>query len=298
MSSQIQGPASGRVVEPAPLSRPDAADLKFSEANGQWQPLPKWAVFLIKYGFLCGAVPNVRRIGIVSMPCDSAGASLVALGAIRYRLSLVGADDSGSHFQRLQQIASQSARTTFLRHETYNGRFQIIGKDRSGGLLVERAPSTVSQKRLSRTVIFPWNATAWQIEGEPPVMPLVGDNRPCRPFFERLVEGCETIAASNLSNSDSAISLAGRAAGETATRKVTAGIRFERDAQVIDLSQLMTVHGWSSSAVSRVTFFNTRTNEFDRYPAPPSLVVADGDLALHKVLATKEFANSDVVGWE
>ena len=292
MGRHIQGSAPGPVVE---LGRPESAALSFCEENSLWQPLPKWVTFLIKYGYLCGAAaPNVRRIGIVSMPGDSAGAGLVALGAIRYRLSVVGADDCGSHFQRLEQLAVQRAGTTYLRHETYKGRFRIInGGD--GGIWVERATST-NQNGLKATAIFPWNAVGWQIEGEAPVLPLQGDNRPYIPFYEMLVEGGAATVASNFSRSDSAISLAGRVAGEAASRKTLAAIRFRRGSQSIDLARLITVHGWSDGTVSRVTFFNTRTSQFDRCPGPPGLVVADGDLALHRVLNTKEFECSHVVG--
>ena len=48
------------------------------------------------------------------MPCESAAAGLVVLGAMRRRLSIEGANDSDSHFQRIEQLAQQNGVETFF----------------------------------------------------------------------------------------------------------------------------------------------------------------------------------------
>lgn len=284
--------ASGLVVNP--LDR-EPATLECSEANEPWQPSPKWIRFLINYGCGCSALPpTVRRIILLSLPWDSAAAGLVAVGAVRHRLSLTGADDCASHFQRLERLAAKPSGTTYLRHEEYKGRFRIVAG--GGGIVWVEREDSFWQKRLKRTAIFPWNATRWQIEGEPAVLPLHGDNQRYRPFYELLVEHAPTILPQNLARSDSAICLAGRVTGEAASRAILAAIRFRTGNRDVDLSQLATVHGWSDGTVSRMTFFNTRTGQFDRRPMPPALVIADGDLAFHRVLNSKQFECSNIVG--
>lgn len=273
----------------------ESGALEFSETNSPWRPVPSWVTFLVNCGYAYGALSSsFRRISIISLPCDSAGAGIVALGALRYRLSVLGADDCGSHFQRLEQLAAKRAGTTYLRHQTYKGRFQITAGG-NGSIWVERDAS-MSPKGLKATAIFPWNATEWHIEGEPPVLPLQGDDQAYGPFYDMLVKNAPGISCPNLSRSDSAVCLAGRVTGEAASRAILATVRFRNGNRFVDLSQLSTVHGWSDGAASRMTFFNTRTGQFDRCPVPPSTVVADGDLALHRVLSTKELAETNVVG--
>lgn len=289
--------ASKRVVEAelSAISRLHA--LEFSEANGQWGPAPPWVRYLIDFGYLFGAQPqDFRRIGIISMPCESAGAGLVALGALRYRLSLAGADDAHSHFDRLCRLATSKPTSPNIYHPEYGGPFLIKGTYAEGALKVEMQPPGRRKKRLLRVAIFPDRAVEWQIEDEPPVMQLEGDSRPYLPIYEHLVEGSQRVIPSNLVRSDSAICLAGRVAGEIATREALSQVRFRIGNQPANLAELATVHGWSNGAVSRLTFFNSRTEKVDRCPAPPIVVVADGDLALLKVLSAKAFYGSHVLG--
>ena len=65
----------------------------------------------------------------------------------------------------------------------------------------------------------------------------------------------------------------------------------------MDLASLLTIQAWSPErTVSRVTFFNARTERYDRYVAAPSLIVADGDVSFLKVLARPELQATDVIG--
>ena len=55
----------------------------FSEDNDSWREVPDWASFLLRLGVKFPLDPiETRRICLVSMPCDSAAAGLVALGAM------------------------------------------------------------------------------------------------------------------------------------------------------------------------------------------------------------------------
>src|SRR5258708_3671241 len=54
----------------------------FSETGCVWQPVPPWAAFLIRFGYLWRATSKTRRIALLTMPCDSAAAGLISLGAL------------------------------------------------------------------------------------------------------------------------------------------------------------------------------------------------------------------------
>jgi hypothetical protein len=82
--------------------------MDFSELKGEWQPIPYWVRFLVQMGYnwpRSGTRP--RRIALVSMPCDSAGAGLIALGAMVHDLVDPQANDVDAHYDKLLQYARQ-----------------------------------------------------------------------------------------------------------------------------------------------------------------------------------------------
>jgi hypothetical protein len=267
--------------------------MQFSEANGLWQPVPQWVTFLVGFGFAWRSCePLARRIGLVSMPCDSAAAGLIALGAMRRRLGLSDANDTVSHFRRIEALAMKRSGNFFLRNEKLKGRFVVERKDGNGVVWVRQEPSTTK----FRTVIMPTDANNWQFDGEAPIEAVAGHPVPSGDFYAELVDGANELLTPNLGLSDSGICLAGRATGESDSQRTLAAIRFQRDGRVADLSHLLAVQAWSPGMISRVTFFNTRTGRQDRSTAPPQLVVADGDTAFLRAIETEHFQQSEVVG--
>ena len=80
----------------------------FSEANQEWQVVPRWVTFLIRLGYNwpCGVLGQ-RRIALISMPCDSAAAGLIALGALIRDLGNPNANDVDGHYDALLRYARQ-----------------------------------------------------------------------------------------------------------------------------------------------------------------------------------------------
>ncbi|HWX55538.1 MAG TPA: hypothetical protein VN176_13185 [Verrucomicrobiae bacterium] len=263
--------------------------MQFSEANGPWRAIPGWVDFLIKSGSAWGdTIPNGRRIGLISMPCESAAAGLVALGAMRHRLAIDGANDSLSHFRRIEQLATRRDVETFLRHDSYRGRFRLESKDQSGLLWV--------RTETVRMAILPSNVHGWTLDGEAPVQASQGAELPHRDFYEELMHDAGKPILSNFGHSDSGTCLAGRVAGESVSKSLFAGVRFQCRDYVADLSCLLTIQDWSPGTISRVAFFNARTGRLDRNTGLTRLVVADGHSAFLKVIEAAEFRNSNVVG--
>ena len=226
------------------------------------------------------------------MPCESAGAGLVTLGAIRHRLTLDDANDALSHFERIEKFAARQDAETYLRHNSIKGRFRLDGKD-PRGVWARREQRRHSDKSAQsgppRVVILPANANQWRFEREAPAETVHGAGLPYGRFYEELIEGAAAPLQPNLARSDSAICLAGRVAGESVSRSAFSAIRFECQDRVADLAGLLTVHRWSPETVSRVTFFNSRTRQLDRNTGFTSLVVADGDSAFLRAIDAPEF---------
>ncbi|MBV6417422.1 MAG: hypothetical protein CMLOHMNK_02122 [Steroidobacteraceae bacterium] len=82
--------------------------MQFSESNDTWRLIPPWADFLIRLGHGWPASPSGReRICLVSMPCDSAAAGLIALGAMIRDLGNPRANDLDGHYDDLCRYADE-----------------------------------------------------------------------------------------------------------------------------------------------------------------------------------------------
>lgn len=267
--------------------------MEFSEAHHPWRSIPEWASFLIEFGFAWLGQPRATRsIAVISMPSDSAAAGLVALGAMRKCLEIHDASDASTHYHRLLQLARSGDSTVTLRHAIRPGVWAFDGMNSAGHPIVKQL-----RDRSRRRINIPLEtALNWQVHGEPPVVLVPGKQVPNSQLYSRLVPRGGQLMPSNLSSSYSQVCLAGRGTGEVPTRGSMEAIRFRVDGEEADLSQLLTVHSWMPGTVSRVMFYNSRTEAFDRQSGTPQVVVADGDTAFFRIIDGTEFVNSDVIG--
>ena len=57
--------------------------MRFLDDQNENENLPNWAYFLINFGYQSKLYTgSKRRIALISMPCESAAAGLVSLGAL------------------------------------------------------------------------------------------------------------------------------------------------------------------------------------------------------------------------
>lgn len=301
---------------------PVAYENFFSEAGGEWRKPPLWVESLIQLGYRWGGdLQGQRRVALVSMPCDSAACGLIALGALIRDLRNPKANEYDGYYDALLRYARQyleSCRDCDLAECKPDVKrcgyvAKVSGRLRSPKF--SRKTFTISEKTdFNRRQIAweyphapghsknvtqypsPTHAMNWHIEGEPPSQISDGAGALPEEMYRQIVEAAQ-IVDENLRRSFSDLCLAGRVSGETATREACAAVRFRCSTGEYGLPDLLTVHGWSRfSVVSRMTFFNTRNEKFDRRALSPALVVADGDVSVLKVLGRSEFQTSDVIG--
>ncbi|MGC3975907.1 MAG: hypothetical protein QM771_16220 [Nitrospira sp.] len=285
----------------------------FSEANEEWQAVPPWVLFLIRLGFQWPSDGlKHRRIALVSMPCDSAAAGLIALGALIRDLGNPNANDVDGHYDALLRYAHQylercrdcnmrcrpelkgcgyAGETTGLVRNRERKLYKIVKisqrKDREAAIVCLRQSIT--------RWIFRHSATDWHIDGEPPSQ-LCSNDQKALPIetYNRIIAEAQIIR-DNLRRSFSGLCIAGRVAGKPASREAYASIRFLSERCEYGLSDLLTVHEWlPSNMVSRLTYFNALTGTLDRRSSAPNFVVADGSQCFLKVLT--DFQRSDVIG--
>jgi hypothetical protein len=289
--------------------------IKFSEAFQDWQPIPAWVRFLVSFGNKWPRTnPRPRRISLISMPCDSPAAGLIALGAMVRDLSDPHANDVDGHYDKLLNYARQ-----FLQHCkpcVLKCRPAVkrcgYAKEATGRLRSPLLPhgtvaiSEVEQRQIkwiqrdghrNHVLVIPTSQHAknYHIDGEPACQwnDLTGE-LPHSPYQALLDE--VTIIPENLRRSYSGLCFAGRITGETASREVCEQVRFSDGNCTYSLRQLLAIHDWSDSRISRMAYFNSRTRNLDRNAATPTLVVADGDVAFLRACDHPEFQNCDVIG--
>lgn len=270
--------------------------MEFSEANGPWRTVPSWATFLVELGFAwVTSGPQARRIAVISMPSDSAAAGLISLGAMRKCLELGESNDLDNHFRRIASLAQRKVPGVVMRHVSMPGKFVIDEVDIEGRIWV-RKQSTQTRRSYERITISRSSSLNWQFDGEAPVAILRGQQIPNADLYFHLVQNGGAIQPSNLSASDSGVCLAGSVSGGANTRNRLADIRLRHDGSEAGLCELLTVQEWMPGTVSRIMFFNSRTEEFDRTTRQPQLVIADGDSCFLRLLDMPEFEHSDVIG--
>lgn len=293
------GSVTGAAGGQSAISATDWCDSfpEFREGEDASRPTPPWAQFFLRTGYqLQAELSNARRIILLTMPCESAGAGLLTLGALRFRLAQRGADDLEEHFSRIQALARTGHTNRPLCDIRNRGK-------RAGPFLVgdiEQDTGHVWVQHASvgdvRRLITPAAAMNWRFQDEPPLYLQSGAQVPYRELYTRLLPGASHVCPENLSRSDSAIWLMTRPTGEAVTRAVAANIRFASAGGEIGLDELLTIRQWASERISRVVLFNTRTGEPDRCTRRPQLVVADGDIAFLRALNERDMQEADVIG--
>jgi len=278
--------------------------VQFSDGESPWREMPEWVHFLMNLGYRWPGVDlSARRIGFVSMPCDSAAAGFIALGAMRRRLEKPEAHDLGIHYERILALGKPDPDNPILIHKVERGEWEFAELIRYGGVRVKRADA--AKKKNQKAVfsygksIIPDQAGDWYFLGEPQV---TGSEPHYLNHYASLLEDAGNIHIQNLTRSDRmrGVCLVGRVAGECATLNLMNDVCFKAGGENRNLAELLTIDGWSSfgsssGPVPRVSFVNSRFSDSITNHIRPSLVVVDGDQALLRVLVRSEFDECDIV---
>jgi hypothetical protein len=302
-------PAPQVVGIPQPLCATAEADAQICFGESQKRPAPGWVRWLIAVGQNWSSGER-RRIALLSMPCDSPAAGFVALGTLIGGLTDPRASDVEGHFDSLIRYARQyldACRQCETRCQPRERRCgyesESTGKLRhvpSGKLLgpivnyEEGANPAIRLRVGSGTAqLYPTAGQSYYVHRAPPIIARPGGALDPAPY--NAFAGASGLDPANLRSTFSGTCLAGRAAGESATREWYDSVIVDAGGREHTLGSLLTIQGWGAHGISRMTFFNTRSGHFDRPSSFNRLVVADGGAALELVLSTRDFDRSDVI---
>ena len=267
-------------------------------------PIPAWASYLLRFGyeFYASKADARRSISIISLPADSPGAGLVALGAMRRRLEMRGANDLSSHFERIKSGVLTGDRVSTLRQAGSRSRYKFDRVDSDGTLWLLEVPVSSARSRKAPPrfpvgiSVSASSATKWQFEGEAPLNVAPGHALPWHLIYQSLPVQQAPIVGENLAATDSAICFAGRIAGHAPTKAMCESISFRANGSTATLGQLLSVQDWNPGAISRLSFFNSRTHQIDRATGHTAVVVADGDAAFLGAISHPGFERCHVIG--
>ncbi len=263
-----------------------------SENKYNWLPLPKWVRFLLDYGYYWPHHDQTqRKIGFISMPCDSVAAGLIALGNMCSSLEEAYANDVDGHFKRIMS----TKKNFYKRNECYYNTGKITEEDlfRDGHIL--RCVWVEHKKKEYRVPIHTQNAHEWSIAGEPPVQTSDKSRLKNINFYNELFES-GILLEQNLTISYSGLCLSGRAFGKQETWSEMSNFCFKDSSGIVtSLDTLLTIFDWDRTQISRTLFYNPRTDSFDRPPRGLKLVIADGFDAFSRLFSKEEAKGSDII---
>jgi hypothetical protein len=287
----------------------------FSEDNGDWQSIPAWVNFLIRFGYCWKrSNPEGRRVALMSMPCSTPGAGLIALGALISDLGRIEANDLDTHndviFDYARQYLEYCKDCTLSKCDPKIKRCGFDSKSLGAIRSVRRKnivyrvseETNCNERKLIvcenrnpsvKTEIDRKYLINLYVDGEPPAVALNAETGLQGSVYQGLIEEAQ-IYPPNLRQSYSGLVLAGRAKGISDTKNAYEAVHFSTENESYTLRELLAIHGWSDSKVCRTAFFNARTKDIAQTVTQPRLVVADGDSSFLKSVDT--FRKSDVIG--
>ena len=292
--------------------------MQYFEVDTLYDAAPAWvaAVLGLGYRWRLGN-SKARRIGLLSMPCESEAAGLIALGALRSDLERTTANHVDTHFDHLlrtccERIAARmrgedssedaawdvrnAVDDTLWCYVAYDGDLDAIVLERAK----HRPVVKLKGKRVPNPhgactrYIMRSNVIDWQLRDCPlPQLPQDGKALELSAYSD--LPGCiGPIQDVNMRRSYDGLVLVGQGAARDSTymqKFYAAG--FASAGSQRPLADLLTLHHSERNYIRRLRFLNERVHR-DEASHAAWLVVADGITAT--LCAEKLFPTSDIIG--
>jgi len=279
----------------------------YKEGEKNYKNLPKWVSSTIKLGYEWDRerVPWKRRLTLISMPCMSVAASLIALGSIRKDLERESSNNIAGHFDALCRARDsyfanpEVENSTVINNQGKSWKFYA-----STGEYISVCDGAYKEKIRRKGKLIPnpngpcetfitvGNAKEWRLKGEPVI-----ENKQPETFLNladyHVIPECEgEIQHENLHRSYTNMLLIGDGEGrDTSYMDGIYSVNFQKDDITVSLGKLLTIHP-NKNGVRRMDFCNKQ--KIDSQTTGYQLVIADGVSAF--LGAISHFKNSDVIG--
>ena len=277
----------------------------YKEGEKLYTNFPSWVEGSLNLGYhwvgLSNNTAKRRRIALVSMPCQSVAAPLVALGLLRRELELEDTNFFNRYFEYLLNEISvrQEKSEQIILVDDNNKKWNLIQVNQGHSIKVCYSKYKESVKRRGRRIpnpngqvvstIMSSNARYWRLDGQPRLWcsePLDYT------IYKYLIRNGGDIYEHNLQNYwRETVLLSNFVGKDSFFHKRISSIKFCFDEEEVGLDTLLTVNGVSPQ-ITRVTLHSA--NELNSLNYSPKRVVVEGSLAFLKAL--EHFRESDIIG--
>lgn len=291
--------------------------MQYFEGDVLHEAVPAWVAAAVSLGYRWSqSGSGARRIGLLSMPCESEAAGLIALGSLRSDLERATANHVDTHFDHLLRTCRERAAAlrfggdpsgrplwdvrnvvedTCWRFAIDNDKpDEIVLEDSTHRLFIKRGGKRIPNPNgPCRSYITRESSLCWQLHNRP--LPQIGPGGPALELsVYSALPGCDgLILEDNLHRSYDGLVLVGQgAARDTAYMQRFYAAGFVSDKRRSPLGELLTLHSKERKYIRRLCFLSERAP--DDYGHEALLVVADGLPAL--LAAERLFPYSDILG--
>lgn len=289
--------------------------MKFFEESKLWDEVPAWVSQAIMIGYkLRKTTTKKRTLFLLSIPCNTQTASLIALGALRCDLEDPAANTSDNHFDSMikscvqppkKRNKSQTSSHWDVRHisedttwlfDSYDPQSESISlrkskyrqKIKQGGKRVKN-PNGQCKRYILRN-----NALQWQMRDQPISELVLSENELLdESVYEALGNFSAPIFKKNLVRSHDGLLIVTK--GSSISSKYVTGLNhigFEIKGTPYSLAQLLTLKTDNKKEIKRLRLLNENALQ-EEACYTPKLIIADGINAMLK--AEPEFPSSNIV---
>lgn len=291
----------------------------FFESGVAESVVPAWADWFLELGlnFPDRETETKRSIVLITTPCDTPAAGLIALGVVLRDLAREAATDEAGNTAAIRSWARQylehcrsclhKCRPPVARCGYATEASGVIhapprrGRQRATKLQVDSFSDealVLIDSHGCRNFYSPTDSRymslrpdGWPLAATPENRPRIADHS-----FAQLKPTWSPVAL-NLQRSYSGACLVGRRAGRDATREVLDAAGFILAGQQYPLSKMLTLADWGDDSVSRLRYVNTRGGacHFDRTGPNPEIAIVDGAAEFAVALGCPQLRESTMI---
>lgn len=280
-------------------------NMAFKENGDKYfRQMPAWVECMIRFGYRWTNDGNEtparkRRLALISMPCKSVAAELVALGVLRRELEYGQVSNFDRLVNGIKYFQNITEDITLVDQHGKKWRFSKINSNRSISVYDAKYRQYVKIKGktvpnpngIVTSMILEQYLSGWRIDGLPPVL----TSESIDSHFYNDIAGCTGLIEENnlQTSSEQTLLLSDSVSISTVSRRELDDVWFSLNERQASLSELLTLNE-SKDKIQRLVFSSLRSIGNSSFTRTPGQIIADGSHSF--LLALDRFRDSDVVG--
>lgn len=289
--------------------------MKFFEESKLWDEVPAWVSQAIMIGYkLRKTTTKTRTLFLLSIPCNTQTASLIALGALRCDLEDPAANTSENHFDVMVEQCKKATsvknkkRTSSqweLRHisekstwffDYYEPKSDVIYLQRSNyrEYIKQNGKYVKNQNGPCLRQIFRNNSLQWQLRDQPiPELQNHNNSYVEKSIYEKIGSFHSPIFNKNLARSYDGLLLISKGSSlKSKYMHKLSHMGYEENGTKYSLADLLTLHNNEKEKVKRLRQLNENSLE-NESSNTHGFIIADGINSLIK--SDQVFSSSNII---